>query len=170
MKTVTTSNVADKANNITQLVLVMLATARELAAQLNITDVPARRAVKPLAPCKPALSVVAPVRAVASAMPVPAKRTAKAPVIVTAPAPKRRPVAAPAAIEAPVKRTRQTGAADRIVAALTARHGVLASELSNVAGYACGPAVLDRLAATRGFQWFTQGEGVKLRYRATTNA
>lgn len=163
MKTVTTSNVADKANTITQLVLVMLATSRELAAQLNITDVPARRAVKPLAP-------VTPVRAVASAMPVPAKRTAKAPVIVTAPAPKRRPVAAPAAIETPVKRTRQTGAADRIVAALTARHGVLASELSNVAGYACGPAVLDRLAATRGFQWFTQGEGVKLRYRATTNA
>lgn len=164
MKTVTTSNVADKANTITQLVLVMLATARELAAELSITDVPARRAVKPLTLVPPS------VRAVASAMPVPAKRTAKAPVIVTAPAPKRRPVAAPAAIEAPVKRTRQTGAADRIVAALSARHGVLATELSNVAGYACGPAVLDRLAATRGFNWFTQGEGAKLRYRATTNA
>lgn len=162
MKTVTASNTVDKANNITHLVLIMLTTARELAAELSITDVPARRVVKPLA-------LVAPVRAIASTMPVPTKRSGKAPVIVTALAPKRRPVAPPAVIEAPIKRTRQTGAADRIVAALTARHGVLATELSNVAGYPCGPAVLDRLAATRGFTWTATGEGAKLRYRATAS-
>jgi hypothetical protein len=158
MRSVTTSTVSDKAARITQLAMVLLATSRELASELNITDVPARRPVKPLAP----------VRAAASAIVAPAKRTA--PVVVTAKAPTRRPVKPLAPVAAPVKRTRQTGAADRIVAALKARHGVLASELSNVAGYACGPAVLDRLAATRDFTWTAIGEGAKLRYRATANA
>lgn len=92
------------------------------------------------------------------------------------PAPARRAIAAPVAritlqpeympplTQERRKATRRKGAANKIIAAIMARQGVLASELSTIAGYACGPAVLDRLAQSRGFTWREVGTGANRRF------
>lgn len=95
-----------------------------------------------------------------------------APPVVRAPAPvegpRLRPRYVPPVAQAEAApRTRQSrrqGAADRIVAALLSPTGVLASDLRDIAGYPCGPTVIGRLAATRGFEWYETGEGAKRRF------
>lgn len=79
-------------------------------------------------------------------------RTAAPPVPVTS-------WLTPVPLQERVKQVRRQGAADRIVAALLSPKGVLASELREIAGYPCGPTVLDRLAQSRGFTWYEIGAG-----------
>jgi hypothetical protein len=85
---------------------------------------------------------------------------------VPAALPTRTRYTPPVTPETPLRRTRRQGAADRIVAAVMRPTGVLASELQSIAGYPCGPTVLDRLALTHGFTWYETGAGAKRRYIA----
>lgn len=101
--------------------------------------------------------------------PVPAQalptRVRRALPVAAAPAPVLRPqYMPPVNPPAPARKVRRQGAADRVVAAVTSRAGVLASGLPEVAGFPCGAAYLNRLAQSRGLNWWTSGEGAKLRY------
>lgn len=112
----------------------------------------------------PTPAVVLPLRRKAVQAPVKAPVTL-APVPITS---WMTPTKAPRTIEPKAKQVRRQGAAGRIVAAVLSPRGVLANELYDIAGYPCGPTVLNRLAASHGFTWREEGEGAQRRFIGNT--
>jgi hypothetical protein len=135
-----------------------LTDALNTLARLSALVRPSSTAPVTQAPVLPARRKAPPVQAPAAPVPVTSWMNAPAPAL------RPRYIAPVAQAPQKVRQVRRQGAADRIVTALLSPTGVLASQLRDIAGYPCGPTVLDRLSASRGFTWYETGEGVKRRF------
>lgn len=67
------------------------------------------------------------------------------------------------------KRTRRTDIWKQVVDGILSKAGILVTDLRVLGSYASSNAYIDRLAKSHDFQWWSVGEGAKMRYIGNRN-